>query len=89
MNNDTEIVLGQSTEKAQSSTSMDTLTYADVITEHQQLDIDFDQTIALIHQLFPDCISEAIALWNVYEARKLGAIEQDSFIQSALIKKNF
>lgn len=81
MNNNIEIVLGQTTGEAQLSTSIDTLTYADVIAEHQRLDIDFDQTIAVIHQLFPERINEAIALWNVYEARKLGVIGQDTITQ--------
>ena len=51
---------------------MTTLTYEDVIHEHQRLDIDFDQTVATIRSLFPDRIRDAIELWNIYEAYKLG-----------------
>lgn len=59
----------------------ESLTYHDVIKEHQRLDIDFDETIAIIHQLFPDHINEAIALWNVIEARKLGVISKEAIAQ--------
>lgn len=58
------------------STCAKTPTYADVIMEHQQLDIDFDQTIAVINLLFPDQLNEAISLWNVFEARKLGVEDE-------------
>lgn len=51
---------------------MPPLTYEDVIHEHQRLDIDFDQTVAIIRSLFPDQIREAIELWNLYEAYRLG-----------------
>jgi hypothetical protein len=55
--------------------SVKELTYADVIQEHQELDIDFDQTLGVIRTLFPDCIEEAIELWNAFEAQKLVLVE--------------
>jgi len=48
------------------------INYKDVIQTHHRLDIDFDQTVALIQQWFPDYFDSAIALWNSFEAQKLG-----------------
>jgi hypothetical protein len=55
--------------------SVKELTYADVIQEHQELDIDFNQTLGVIRTLFPDCIEAAIELWNTFEAQKLVLVE--------------
>lgn len=49
------------------------LTYKDIIQAHHRLDIDFDQTVALIQHWFPEHLTSAVSLWNSLEAEKLGA----------------
>jgi len=59
--------------KSTTETEPKLLTYSDIVQAHHRLDIDFDQTVALIQQWFPTQLESAIALWNSLEAQKLGA----------------
>jgi hypothetical protein len=60
------------------------LTYADVIREHQALDIDFEKTMSVIRILFPECVDAAIGVWTELDGQTLEIRLSNSVFYSCL-----
>ncbi|MCU0548684.1 MAG: hypothetical protein MUC48_04985 [Leptolyngbya sp. Prado105] len=64
---------------------MTSLTYEDVIHEYQRLNLSFALALETVLSLFPEQIEEAIALWKLYEAYKLGFKNTTERLQNNVI----